>query len=130
MHLSSPTEYRKPESTIALINVVFLMLIFFLVAGTLVSQLDKDVDLATARLAEMGEPPAGALFIAKTGELRFQGQATNLDGFLLQHERAHANGKPVLIAADHRAEAKHLVDVLAGLKTRGVSAISVVTRRP
>lgn len=36
---------RKMESTISLINIVFLMLIFFLVAGQLAPPADKEVDL-------------------------------------------------------------------------------------
>ena len=40
----------RREPTIALINIVFLMLVFFMVAGTLSTPLDKDVPLVRIRL--------------------------------------------------------------------------------
>ena len=36
---------RGRDSTIALINIVFLMLIFFLIAGTVAPPLDREIDL-------------------------------------------------------------------------------------
>ncbi len=47
IRISPKRTSRKPENTIALINVVFLMLIFFLVAGTLAPSPDHNVDFIT-----------------------------------------------------------------------------------
>ena len=41
--LSKPK--RQKEPTIALINIVFLMLVFFMVAGTLAQPLSRDLEL-------------------------------------------------------------------------------------
>ncbi|MDZ7603565.1 MAG: biopolymer transporter ExbD, partial [Hoeflea sp.] len=48
---------RKPENTVPLINVVFLMLIFFLVAGTLAPAPDSDVDFITLPATDPASPP-------------------------------------------------------------------------
>ena len=58
MHLTaiSPPA-KKPEPAIALINIVFLMLIFFLIAGTLAPPLDKDLTLVRTAGLEGREPP-------------------------------------------------------------------------
>ena len=48
---------KKGEPTIALINIVFLMLIFFLVAGTLAQPLDGDLELVATSDLEGREPP-------------------------------------------------------------------------
>ena len=48
---------KKGEPTIALINIVFLMLIFFLVAGTLAQPLDGDLELVETSDLEGREPP-------------------------------------------------------------------------
>ncbi|MEL6206235.1 MAG: biopolymer transporter ExbD, partial [Pseudomonadota bacterium] len=60
------------EPTIALINIVFLMLIFFLVAGTLARPLDPDLTLVqTADLGPAGPPDA--LVVHADGRLSFRG---------------------------------------------------------
>ena len=60
------------EPTIALINIVFLMLIFFLVAGTLAVPLDKDLRLVNTAQLE-GSPPADALVLHADGRMTNRG---------------------------------------------------------
>jgi biopolymer transport protein ExbD len=67
---------RRREPTIALINVVFLLLIFFLIAGTLAAPLDPRLTLVRAE-GLTGVPPDGVVILA--------------DGTLLQ------NGAPVTL---------------------------------
>ncbi|MEM9205587.1 MAG: biopolymer transporter ExbD [Pseudomonadota bacterium] len=128
MRVTEFTQRKQTESTIALINVVFLMLIFFLIAGTLVSQLDQDVELAVSPNSDIGEPPVDALFISKDGTLRSAGRQITIEDFISR--RGVEDENPVLVAADHRAEASSLVELLADLRARGVSNISIVTRKP
>ena len=47
----------RREPTIALINIVFLMLIFFLIAGTLVTPLEADLKLVNTSELEGTAPP-------------------------------------------------------------------------
>ena len=56
------------EPTIALINIVFLMLIFFLVAGTLAAPLDSDLKLVRTDAIE-GSAPADALVLHADGRM-------------------------------------------------------------
>ena len=63
---------QKAESTVALINVVFLMLIFFLIAGTLAPTGDRAVDLVALTDADAASPP-DMLFIRADGTLTWRG---------------------------------------------------------
>lgn len=47
----------RREPTIALINIVFLMLVFFMVAGTLSQPLDKDLSLVRTADPKGGRRP-------------------------------------------------------------------------
>ena len=73
-----PIAKAKPqrEPTIALINIVFLMLVFFMVAGTLSQPLDSDLNLVethdTVRLLPDRALPARRL-VELTRELRGAG---------------------------------------------------------
>ncbi|MEM9788606.1 MAG: biopolymer transporter ExbD, partial [Pseudomonadota bacterium] len=65
---------KKAEPTIALINIVFLMLIFFLVAGTLAQPLDGELELVETSALDGREPP-DALVINAAGDLSYRGAA-------------------------------------------------------
>lgn len=63
----------KGEPTIVLINIVFLMLIFFLVAGTLAQPLDDDLQLIETSDLECREP-LDALVLHADGRLSYRGE--------------------------------------------------------
>ncbi len=126
IQLPRPREARQRENTIALINIVFLMLIFFLIAGTLTPPLDKDVRLITTVEAIPTDPPE-ALFITAEGELRWNGQATTAAGFLSARE--NAGEAPIKIAADRALLAEKLIDIVGELRAGGAEKIVVLTER-
>lgn len=133
LHLPRPREARQRESTIALINIVFLMLIFFLLAGTLAPPLDPDVSLITTANAERGAEPPNALFVTDEGELRARGRDTSVEDFV---GALRADGGPdgdtvpeVKVAADRALAAAELIDIVGALKAAGVEKVSIVTER-
>ena len=63
---------RRADSTITLINVVFLMLMFFLVAGSIAPQPPADLQLVRLSEADPLIPPDVLALTAK-GEVIWQG---------------------------------------------------------
>ncbi|MEP0046934.1 MAG: biopolymer transporter ExbD, partial [Roseobacter sp.] len=63
----------KREPTIALINIVFLMLVFFMVSGTLAPPMNRNIELVNTANLE-GRPPPNALVIDPEGGLSFRGK--------------------------------------------------------
>ncbi|MAA99947.1 MAG: hypothetical protein CMN87_13030 [Stappia sp.] len=82
IRLPNPVEKRKAESTISLINVVFLMLIFFLIAGQLSPPVDPEVELVRTEQAPP-LPPPDALFVSAEGELRYRGNAITPEAYMV-----------------------------------------------
>lgn len=133
---------QPAENTIALINIVFLMLIFFLIAGSLTPPLDPDVDLIDTTDARPVDPPL-ALFVTSKGELRYQGEVLTAAVFVgrLKDEGAPAGGLPdegetelatgpaVRLAADGELPATRLVEVIDKLKGAGAGRITIITER-
>jgi len=72
-----PAPRRTRDPTITLINIVFLMLIFFLIAGTIAPPLDPGLELVDTSGLEGREPP-DALVLLKDGTLSFRGAPTDL----------------------------------------------------
>ncbi|MEX3007423.1 ExbD/TolR family protein [Hoeflea sp. TYP-13] len=138
MRLQRPAPKPRAENTIALINIVFLMLIFFLIAGTLAPPMDSDVELIRAADARAVEPPR-ALFVTEAGILRYQGESTTPEAYLVRlfadadeapAEPTTAKDGPVVkLAADGRLPATRLIEVIGRLKSAGAGKITVITER-
>lgn len=128
MRLSRPRPAREGENTITLINVVFLMLIFFLIAGTLAPPLDPDVTLISTRDAEGSDPPA-ALSVTADGRLREGGQDVTIDAWLARQQAGEDVAPRITLAVDRNLPAEQLVDILAKLRAAGAGPIEIVTER-
>ncbi|CUH49755.1 ExbD/TolR family protein [Ruegeria atlantica] len=120
-------KYRRPkrrrDSTIALINVVFLMLIFFLLAGTLAPPLDPDLELVNTADLEGREPP-DALILHADGTLSYRGTPTDPE----THMRGQGP-EAVRIVPDRNAPGPRLIEVTGALRRLGASSVFVVTEK-
>ncbi|MFW2544832.1 ExbD/TolR family protein [Primorskyibacter sp. 2E107] len=115
------------EPTIALINIVFLMLIFFLVAGTLAAPLDAALRLVNTADLE-GSAPADALVLHANGRMTHRGaDITSVADFvagLPQDARAR-----VRIVPDRALPAAMLIAKGRSLREVGAQRVVIVTER-
>ena len=133
---------RQAESTISLINIVFLMLIFFLIAGQLAPPVDPDVTLAETTQAPPLAPP-DALFADSEGRLSHRGQPVEIAAYLaalgaeapvgdeagsVPGEDAGTGGPAVLLAVDRDLDAARMLEIADQLYRAGAGKVSLVTR--
>lgn len=118
---------QKSEPTITLINIVFLMLIFFLVAGTLAQPLDSELSLV--RAADLtAQPPANALVIDPQGALSFRGAPMDgADAFM--QALPETDRAAVRIVPDRDLPAADLVRLGNQLRAAGAEQVILVTER-
>jgi len=122
-------EKAKPqrEPTIALINIVFLMLVFFMVAGTLSQPLDPALTLVQTRSLDGNAPPR-ALVVYPDGRLIYEGQAQSdaaaFVGSLPEEER-----EVVRLVPDRTLSAATLVTLTRDLRAAGAQRFVLVTQR-
>lgn len=121
MALAPPISRRRGESTIALINVVFLMLIFFMVAGSLAPPLDSRVELVDTRDLE-GRNPPDAPVLSADGTLSYRGQPIELAAIV-------AIDPAVRLVPDRAVAARRLVEVARALTEAGATSVHVITAR-
>ena len=115
------------EPTIALINIVFLMLIFFLVAGTLARPLDKDLTLV--RTADLDTAaPADALVIHADGRMTGRGAPQASAARFMAQLPAEARAR-VRIIPDRDLNAADLVRIGRALRGAGAEKIVIVTEK-
>lgn len=125
MHKRKLASQREP--TITLINIVFLMLVFFLVAGTIAQPLDADMKLVNTVELDGREPP-NALVVHADGSLRFEGKP-------LASAAAYVTTLPkgrrevVRVVPDRALPAASLVKLARALQDAGASRVMIVTER-
>ncbi|MEM1380714.1 MAG: biopolymer transporter ExbD [Pseudomonadota bacterium] len=113
----------KAEPVISLINIVFLILIFFMVAGTL-SQPAGDVQFVETEDLECCVDP-DALAISADGELTFRGDPiASLDVFLASDAATLAR---IRLLPDQNLPATELLRIVGELKAAGAENIVVLT---
>ena len=117
----------KREPTIALINIVFLMLVFFMVSGTLSPPLDRDLALVNTADLE-GRPPPDALVIHADGRLSHRGADQPDAGTYFATLEPDA-GAEVRIVPDRTLPAADLVAVGRALRQAGAEKVIIVSER-
>lgn len=122
--LVAPVARPQGEPTIALINIVFLMLIFFLIAGTLAAPLPHEMETVRTEFSPPAAPP-DALAIASDGTLFRRGVDTELAAFVAQTDLT----QPVRIAADRNLPASELMGIVDALRRAGADHVIMVTER-
>ncbi|WP_136636039.1 ExbD/TolR family protein [Pseudooceanicola onchidii] len=121
-------ERSKREPTIALINIVFLMLVFFMVAGSLAPPLDKDLALVDTRDLD-GVAPPDALVVHPDGRLSYRGEAIVDAAAYLAGSDGDAETKVARIVPDRNLPAGQLVALARDLRVAGATSVLIVTER-
>lgn len=115
------------EPTIALINIVFLMLVFFMVAGTLAQPLDKTLTLVDTKDLE-GRAPPDALVIHEDGRLTYRG-ADQADAALYLTQLTEEERATIRLVPDRGLSAESLMKIASDLRGAGAGQILIVTKR-
>lgn len=124
-----PRQRSKREPTIALINIVFLMLVFFMVAGTLAQPLDPELKLVKTEELD-GIAPPDALVVHADGRLSYRGETVASGAaFLAEREADAGEDITVRLVPDRALEAAALVKLTAELRRAGAARVLVVTER-
>lgn len=117
---------KNREPTIALINVVFLMLVFFMVAGTLVAPIDPDLKLVKTQDLD-GTEPADVLVIMADGTLMNQGAVVeDLAEFLDQFDRETSTAR---LMPDQDTAALRMIEVARKLRQNGAQRVVILTQK-
>lgn len=158
MRLETPRTKRTEPDLTGLINVVFLILIFFIVAGSLRPYAARDLKLAKAT-AKGGEPVRSShLIVAADGTIRYRGADITLDALRarLRDEAANAgattSGMPAaaststprsqapsqqaasrqpkcVVVADARADARIVLEVAEACGASRQGTVSLMAER-
>ena len=126
MRLTRPPARQAPETIIALIDVVFFLLVFFMLIGRMDATAPFEV---TPPLALTGaDMPAGGitLSVGESGEMAVDGAPT-ADPLSALLEGLTQNPEILVrINAHHAAELRHILPLIAELEAAGAKDVALV----
>lgn len=126
MDLSEPTRRRSGESIVPMINVVFLLLIFFLMTSQLATPAPFEVTPPEAQ-AEAQAEAEPILYVSRDGRIAFDGREGAQAIRALAGQRA--GGGVIQLRADAGLEAARLAAILRDLSQAGLSRVELVVAR-
>ncbi|MGE4419536.1 MAG: ExbD/TolR family protein [Sulfurimonas sp.] len=114
-----------------LIDMVFILLIFFMVSSTFVKDMKLDLTRPGASSAQKASSKIARVYIDKAGETYIDGQNVKvwaIQGKIRDTLRASTE-KAVLVITDESVAVERLVEVIDQCKMAGASDVAVATEK-
>lgn len=110
-----------------LIDMVFILLIFFVVTSSFVKESGIEVNRPTAQSAERQERGNIIISVSKNGDIWIDRRKVDINALRANVERLHADNPEgsVIIAADRDARTESLVQALDQARLAGVANVSI-----
>ncbi len=126
-----PRSRRTSEDNVLpLINIVFLLLIFFMIAGALSTATPFDLRPARVRAApDVPAPASTGIAVAADGRIAFGGEPIALAALPARLERWRAEREgttPLVVRADAQAQSQRLLAVIDVLREAGVERVRLL----
>lgn len=128
---TTPIKKEPAENMIPLINIVFLILIFFLVASALRPFSDREVRLAQSSEAKSPGAATRMAVLRKDGTAYLAGAQIS-EAELNDQFAAWAQddpGRGVTLVADREMDASALVAVVSAANAAGLANVKLLTRK-
>ena len=131
MKFKSPNKPGNEENLIPLINIVFLILIFFIVAGTIRPFSSKDIKIPISDATEKYQTKTLKIKIRKGGEISLNGQESAKQDLLIELKNYKASSKDIQVSVipDQNLEAGKLIEILELIKQAELPSVSLITVR-
>ncbi len=115
------------DNLLPLVNIIFLLLIFFMIAGVIQKQKELyEVELGTAVIENYTDSDDKTIFIRKDGTIIFDGKGIS-DNELKAHLKKIKEKEKLVIAADGKITSERLNKILLILTRESIERIVLLT---
>jgi biopolymer transport protein ExbD len=124
--------YRHEHMNIApLVDVVFLLLLFFMLTSHLVQEPVIKIKLPESKTAEAQSEQIKTVLVTKTGEIYFMDKQVDLENLqkAIKESVGEVKKEFIRIKADRESDVGLLVSVIDEVRLSGVTNFSIVTER-
>jgi biopolymer transport protein ExbD len=114
-----------------LIDLVFLLLIFFMVTTSFVKETGVDVNRPTAATAEISENTGIMIAVSKTGDIFFDRKKTDIRSIrsLVARSLAENPKAQVIIVADTESQTGEVIQIMDECRLSGADSISIAATK-
>jgi len=128
---AKPQEEAQAIDLTPMLDVVFIMLIFFIVTATFIKETGQDVDRPDAIMSD--PKPAATILVAVNAENEIWIDKKKIDSrgvkVVIERMRVDNPKGTVSIQADKQADIKFVVEVAKAAQEAGVAEVSVSTTK-
>ncbi|MFQ5347039.1 MAG: ExbD/TolR family protein [Rhodothalassiaceae bacterium] len=112
-----------------MLDIVFIMLIFFIVTATFIKEAGVDVDKPFAVTAEAKDQASILIAVTENDEIWINRRKVDLKSLRANIEKLHAENPQgtVVVQADKRAKAGLMIAVTEAVNASGVSRVAIST---
>lgn len=132
MRFDEPRARRtSDEGVVPLINVVFLLLIFFLIAGTMTPPSPLELDPVTTQESPASRSPSATLFVSADGRMAYRGEEVPVEALAgaIRADEDRDEAVPLSVMLDRGLPSQDLSRILDALAAGGVSQLRLITLR-
>jgi biopolymer transport protein ExbD len=126
MHIAPTIRQKSTDWVLQFINIVFLLLLYFLVNGAIIEQQRSDIELPLSIIESSGQPPHDAVYINRAGDLYFHDVKISVATLAQQLATGPAN-RNITLVTDRQLPAVALIAMMDKLRQSGLPHMSVVT---
>jgi biopolymer transport protein ExbD len=121
---------KRTPNLVPLINIVFLLLIFFMLSGTLAKKDSFDVDPPISTTSSNAEAPELIILISKDNKIALDNNNISINEleFHLSEILKSTDIEEVLIKADGNAKSGVLSKVIKHIRNAGIKRAAIVTK--
>ncbi len=127
IHLQELKPHRRADSSLALINVVFLLLLFLLVSGTLRPPLPEGFDWAETQQNDGSGKLEGSLVLDRAGTVWLDGEVLAYDDLGPFLEARQSDRTHMVVQVDKRTRMEAISALADRLKAGGVKRLTLMT---
>lgn len=119
---------EQQDRMLPLINIVFLLLIFFMIAGRLSTKAPFDVEPPNSQSEAQLEEQQVTIYVGAEGEIAMNGDVVDRETLLTRLTSAPPDGV-IRVMADNRVDTPRVVDVLQLLQRAQIPKVQLLTLR-
>ncbi len=124
MKILRSIQRRSDDWVLQFINIIFLIIIFFLASSVVAVQPPRNLLPPVAEQLDMSSVPVGAVFVDQFGNFRIGSETANLATAIA----ATKSGEEAsLLVVDKRLKAVALLDIIMAFNKAGLPAPAIMT---
>lgn len=127
LETNSSAARRIDDKIIPMINIIFLLLMFFLIVGNISELVDEDVVPPRSTSNTLSTSAGTEWLLTRDGVVVLDGQAVGLSQLAARLEVAGPLPERIILRADGNANSGALMPLMELLRKHGVETISLVT---